>query len=85
MPTKVKFSDTTLSTGADGMPMVDAIITSFAFSEELSCRACGKEIVKRCYGDIAAWHTTGNTHFLNMLLQAFFFLGWQRDSNPSLK
>lgn len=48
MPTKVKFSDTTLSTGAGVMPMVVAIIASFVLSEESSFRACGREIVNRC-------------------------------------
>ncbi|TNN39528.1 hypothetical protein EYF80_050304 [Liparis tanakae] len=37
MLTTVKLSDTALSTGAEGMPMVDAMNTSMAFSEELSC------------------------------------------------
>lgn len=44
MLTKVKLSDTTLSTGAEGKPMLDAIIASLAFSEELSRRVCGGEI-----------------------------------------
>lgn len=48
MPTKVKFSDTTLSTGAGVMPMVDAISASFVFSEESSFRACGRQIVNTC-------------------------------------
>lgn len=74
MPTKVKFSDTVLSTGADGMPMVDAIIASFVFSEELRFRACGREIVNRCYEDSAAWQATGHTFFNNFfLLQACFY------------
>ena len=48
MLTKEKFSDTTLSTGAAGMPMVDAIVTKLAFSEELSFSVC-KE---RYHGDV---------------------------------
>lgn len=73
MLTKVKLSDTTLSTGADGMPMVDAINTSFAFSEEFNFRACGQKIGEKCYGVTVARHATGNTHFLNKLLFIFLY------------
>lgn len=44
--TVVKFSDKGLRTGAAGMPMVDAMMTSFVFSEELSFRDC-RSIRKR--------------------------------------
>lgn len=41
MLTKVKFSDKAgLRTGAGGMPMVDAIMAYFEFSEELSFSDC---------------------------------------------
>lgn len=39
------FSDTTLSLGAEGMPMLDATISSFESSEELSFRVCRRENV----------------------------------------
>lgn len=38
MLTKVKLCDKALRTGAGGMPMVDAIMAYFEFSEELSFR-----------------------------------------------
>lgn len=43
MLTKVKFADTALRTGAGGMPIVDAMMTSFVFSEELSFRDCRRD------------------------------------------
>lgn len=44
MLTKVKFSKAALSTGAEGMPIMDAIVTSFVFPGELSCKVWRKEI-----------------------------------------
>lgn len=47
--TSVTLSDGPLSTGAEGMPMVDAIITSLAFSgESSSLRPCGTEPGEGC-------------------------------------
>lgn len=42
MPTTVQLSDRAVSAGAEGMPMVSAIVSSLAFSGEFSSvRPCG--------------------------------------------